>query len=148
MASFIASHVVNTRGLCVYYPIDTEDEKMFNLPRILRVLWLMTLRQAPELQSRVANTVNTFIIPDLKAVDIEWDSLFTPIFESTSKKTIYWIIDKIEKSERLDLFLNLLLAINTSKVPIKVLLVGQYTTDIEEAFEVIPDVVPFFMLKA
>ncbi len=141
MSSFIINNLVEQGISCQYFFINHGDRKKRTISLLLRSIAYQIARSVPKFLQRLLQLMDEAI--DFEATDPRtiWERLFKSIlFTMEEGQPLFWIIDGVDEADDPRALIRLLSDISLSSIPIRILLVGQYTSEIVAAFRKLPKV--------
>ena len=141
LSSFIVNSLVEKGVSCQYFFIRFGDQRKRTLSLLLRSIAYQIARSLPDFSQRVLQLVDEAI--DFETADPRtiWERIFKSIlFHMEECQPLYWIIDGLDEADDPRALIRLFSDISMSSVPIRILLVGRKTSEIEAVFQKAPKV--------
>lgn len=141
LSSFIINTLVEQGVSCQYFFIRFGDQKKRTLSLLLRSIAYQIARTLPGFLQRVLQLVDEAI--DFETADPRtiWERIFKSIlFNMEEGQPLYWIIDGLDEADDPRALIRLFSDISLSPIPIRILLVGRKTSEIEAVFQKVPKV--------
>ncbi|KAI2784618.1 hypothetical protein F4815DRAFT_453629 [Daldinia loculata] len=140
LSSFIVNHLVERDACCQYFFIRFGDEKKRTLSTLLRSIAYQTALAIPAFLQNLLELTDEAI--DFETIDSRtiWERIFKSIlFNMGERKPLYWVIDGLDEAHDPRAIFRLLSDISYSSIPLRILLVGRRTSEIEFAFQKVPN---------
>lgn len=140
LSSFIINHLVERDACCQYFFIRFGDEKKRTLSTLLRSIAYQTALAIPAFLQKLLELTDEAI--DFETIDSRtiWERIFKSIlFNMGERKPLYWVIDGLDEAHDPRAIFRLLSDISYSSIPLRILLVGRRTSEIEFAFQKVPN---------
>lgn len=135
MSSFIIDKLVRDGMPCHYFFLRFMDQKKRALGTVLRSLAAQMANSMPEYAHKLLDVASA--TTDLKAADFRslWQWFYKEtLFTLDVERPIYWVIDGLDEADTPASFIRLLSEVNTTTIPLRVLIVSRKTHDISSAF--------------
>lgn len=139
MSSVIINSLVEQGVSCQYFFIRFGDLKKRTLSLLLRSIAYQIARTAPAFLESILQLKDEAI--DFETADSRtiWERIFKSIlFNMQHVLPLYWVIDGLDEADDPRALIRVLSDISLSSIPIRVLLVGRKTSEIEASFLKIP----------
>lgn len=143
--SVLASTVINSlvgetaEGYCQYFFIRFADRKKRTLSLILRSLAYQMALNIPGFRDKLLSFTDEAIGFDTADSRIVWDCIKSALYEMGEiGKPIFWIIDGVDEAEKPRILLKYLADLSSLPLPIRVLLVGRHTAELDAEFHKLP----------
>ncbi|KAI8958212.1 hypothetical protein F5Y11DRAFT_336860 [Daldinia sp. FL1419] len=139
LSSFIINHLVERDARCQYFFIRVGDEKKRTLSALLRSIAYQVALIIPDFLQELLELSHEAI--DFESIDSRtiWERTFKSIlFNVQERKPLYWVIDGLDEARDPRAIFNILPDISSSLIPLRILLVGRRTSEIEFAFQKVP----------
>ena len=139
MSSFIINSLVEQGIPCQYFFIRFGDQKKRTLSLVLRSIAYQIARNVPAFLESILQLEDEAI--DFETADSRtiWERIFKSIlFNMQDVLPLYWVIDGLDEAEDPRALIRVLFDISLSSIPIRILLVGRKTSEIEAVFQKIP----------
>ncbi|KAI1762699.1 hypothetical protein GGR53DRAFT_402681 [Hypoxylon sp. FL1150] len=140
LSSYIINNLVEQGAYCHYFFIRFGDEKKRNLGTLLRSIAYQMVLALPNFLHKLLELTDEAIDYETADPRTIWNRIFKSIlFDLTDTKPVYWIIDGIDEAHDPRAVIKLLSDVSTSSIPLRILIVGRKTSQIEAAFQKVPD---------
>lgn len=139
MSSFIINSLVEQGNPCQYFFIRFGDLKKRTLSLLLRSIAYQIARTVPAFLESILQLEDEAI--DFETADSRtiWERIFKSIlFNMQDVLPLYWVIDGLDEADDPRALIRFLSDVSLSSIPIRVLLVGRKTSEIEAVFQKIP----------
>lgn len=139
MSSFIINSLVEQGIPCQYFFIRFGDLKKRTLSLLLRSIAYQIARTVPAFLESILQLEDEAI--DFETADSRtiWERIFKSIlFNMPDVLPLYWVIDGLDEADDPRALIRFLSDVSLSFIPIRVLLVGRKTSEIEAVFQKIP----------
>ncbi|KAI0135684.1 hypothetical protein F4814DRAFT_402162 [Daldinia grandis] len=140
LSSFIVNHLVERDACCQYFFVRFGDEKKRTLSTLLRSIAYQAALANPAFLQKLLELTGEAI--DFETIDSRtiWERIFKSIlFNMGERKPLYWVIDGLDEAHDPRAIFRLLSDISSSSIPLRILLVGRRTSEIEFAFQKVPE---------
>ncbi|KAK6954764.1 hypothetical protein Daesc_004733 [Daldinia eschscholtzii] len=140
LSSFIVNHLVERDACCQYFFIRFGDQKKRTLSTLLRSIAYQTALAIPGFLQKLLEMADEAI--DFESIDSRtiWERVFKSLlFNMETRKPLYWVIDGLDEAHDPRAIFKFLSDISSSSIPLRILLIGRKTSEIEFAFQKVPD---------
>ena len=136
IAAFLVNELRNTGRSCQYFFFRFGDRDKRSVNCLLRSLAFQIAKDHPEVRSRLEKLSVDGVRFEKVEGRMIWQKLFASIlFKIRLARPIFWVIDGIDECESSQALLNLLSTISSSRVTLRIMLVGRRTQSQEIAFQ-------------
>ncbi|OTB13649.1 hypothetical protein K445DRAFT_162386 [Daldinia sp. EC12] len=140
LSSFIVNHLVERDACCQYFFIRFGDQKKRTLSTVLRSIAYQTALAIPDFLRKLLEMADEAI--DFENIDSRtiWERVFKSLlFKMETRKPLYWVIDGLDEAHDPRSIFKFLSDISSSSISVRVLLIGRKSSEIEFAFQKVPD---------
>lgn len=136
IASFLSRHLQSERILNQAFFFRAGDDSKRTISSFLSSMAFQSCQKIPQFRKAMGEIVKS----GWKVSETEWRTLWKRIFENlllklNMKRPIYWVVDGIDECCSPLPLMELISAINQSKVPIRIVLTSRWREDISSALE-------------
>lgn len=136
LSSFIINKLVEQGLCCQYFFFRFGDDKKRTTSLLLRSLAYQIARQLPAFVEKLLQLVDETIDFETVGHLTTWDRIFRSLlFRSANLRPLYWVIDGLDEADEPRAVIKLLSETSRSLVPIRILVLGRDTSEIETAFQ-------------
>lgn len=136
LSSFIINNLVKQGLCCQYFFFRFGDDKKRTISLLLRSLAYQIARQVPAFVENLLQLVDETIDFETVGHLTIWDRIFRSLlFRSSNLRPLYWVIDGLDEADEPRAVIKLLSETSQSLVPIRILILGRNTSEIETAFQ-------------
>ncbi|KAL8991630.1 MAG: hypothetical protein Q9169_007802, partial [Polycauliona sp. 2 TL-2023] len=138
-SSFIINNLVQKGISCQYFFVRYNNPEKRTLSFLLRSLAYQIARSLPLFLQNILQLAEEAL--DLESADPRtlWERLFrASLFRHIGAQPLYWVIDGIDEADEAQTIVKLVSDIRHSATPLRVILVGQRTSRLVEAFTKLP----------
>ncbi|KAI1772813.1 hypothetical protein F4818DRAFT_423988 [Hypoxylon cercidicola] len=140
LSSFLINNLVEKGACCQYFYIRFGDQKKRTLGAILRAIVYQMAQMIPKFLAKLLELPDETIDYETADPRTIWDRIFRSIlFKMVDTGPLYWIIDGLDEAHDPREIFKLLPDISSSSVPLRILLVGRRTPEIESALQKVPN---------
>lgn len=142
LASFVINSLVEQGISCQYFFIRFGDQKKRTLSLLLRSIAYQIARTMPDFMESILQLEDEAI--DFETADSRtiWERIFKSIlFNMSDVLPLYWVIDGLDEADDPRALIRILSDISLSSIPVRILLVGRKTSEIENVFQKIPKLI-------
>lgn len=136
LSSFLIHHLVQLGLPCHYFFIRFTDRKKRALSMILRSLACQLAHSTPPYADRLR--LLEAAATDLRTADFRniWQSLYKQnLFQLDIDYPLYWVIDGLDEADSPGVLIKLLSELDSTNIPLRVLIVSRKTHEISLAFQ-------------
>ncbi|KAI1801646.1 hypothetical protein F4811DRAFT_450319 [Daldinia bambusicola] len=140
LSSFVINHLVERDACCQYFFIRFGEQKKRTLGTLLRSIAYQTALAIPEFLQKLLEMADEAI--DFENIDSRtiWERVFRSLlFNMEVHKPLYWVIDGLDEAHDPRAIFKFLSDVGFSSIPLRILLVGRRTSEIEFAFQKVPE---------
>ena len=135
LATHLISHIQNLRMSCQYFFFKFNEQTERALSTFLRSIAYQIANGSPEFRRNLVSLSTDSLKLEKADTRILWQMLFESIlFEMTSDRPLFWIIDGLDESESPKALLDLFRSIPSSKTPIRLFFTSRKTGPLSLAF--------------
>ena len=143
LASYIITLLLDLYRPCSYFFFRFDDHSKKSLAACLRSLAFQIAQQLPGFQRALNSLSDTGLKLEKADARTIWKKVFQDIlFKSSLSTGLYWVIDGLDESDSPKLLIDLLSSLNSSQLPIKVLLISRRSPELALAMERIAMTMP------
>ena len=140
LSSFVVNNLAEQGCRCQYFFIRFGDHKKRTLGFLLRSIAFQVAQVVPDFLDKVIELSDEgidFANSDPRAL---WERVFKNLlFKIHENEPLYWIIDGVDEADSPRAVIRLISNISTSSIPIRIILVGRMTSEIQTAFQKVPN---------
>lgn len=136
MASFIINHLVTNKVSCQYFFIRFAEQKKRTLGFLLRSLAYQVAQSSSYFQSKIMELAEEAF--DFEAADPRtiWERVFKSVlFSMDRQQPLYWVIDGVDESGDPRATMKLLLDLELSSIPIRLLFLSRRIPEISQSMK-------------
>lgn len=136
MSSFIINGLVEEDVRCQYFFIRFGDQKKRTLSLLLRSIAYQVALCSPEFLGRVLQLAEEGIQFETADPRVIWERIFRSILFriEDQREPLFWVIDGLDEADDPRSIVKLLSEISSSIIPIRLLIVGRKSSDMEASF--------------
>ncbi|KAH7169906.1 NACHT and WD domain protein [Dactylonectria macrodidyma] len=140
MSSFIINGLVEGDARCQYFFIRFGDQKKRTLSLLLRSIAYQIALSSPDFLERVLQLAEEGIQFETADPRVIWERIFRSILfrMEGQREPLYWVIDGLDEADDPRSIVKLLSEISSSLTPIRLLIVGRKSSDMEASFLKVP----------
>jgi hypothetical protein len=146
MSSFIINNLVEQDASCQYFFIRFGYQKKRSLSLLLRSIAYQIALRLPDFLRRLIEIGDEGIEFETADPRTIWERIFKLILfsmEESRPRPLYWIIDGLDEADDPRTVIRLLSSISSSSIPIRILLAGRKSLEMEAAFQKVPKTLKF-----
>ncbi|KAL6405034.1 hypothetical protein AUP68_11876 [Ilyonectria robusta] len=136
MSSFIINGLVEEDSRCQYFFIRFGDQKKRTSSLLLRSIAYQVALSSPEFLGRVLQLAEEGIQFETADPMVIWERIFRSILFriEDQREPLFWVIDGLDEADDPHSIVKLLSQISSSITPIRLLIVGRKSSDMEASF--------------
>jgi hypothetical protein len=141
LSSFIINDLVEKGASCQYFFIRFGHQKKRSLSLILRSIAYQLAQSWPEFSHKLVDLKDEGIEFETANSRTIWECIFRLIlFEMKERQhdPVYWVIDGLDEADDPRTIIRTLSSITSSSIPIRILLAGRNSSEMETAFQKVP----------
>ncbi|KAI4124107.1 MAG: hypothetical protein LQ338_004979 [Usnochroma carphineum] len=136
LSAFLIGHLQDAGYSCQYFFFRFGDSSKKTVNSLLRSLAYQIAFQTPQLRAEMQKLADDAVRFEKAESRIIWQKVFaTRLCRLRLGKPLYWIIDALDECESPQLLLSLLSSICSSKVALRIMLVGRKTDTLSTALQ-------------